>query len=71
MKTIKFSRDKKQVYLNGVEYKGYNVGDLPNSFGFKEKSQGIDENSVEQYTFGKDEWFNFRGLTYIIAPLKW
>ena len=34
MKTIKFI-GKNIIRLNGIEYKGYNVGDLPNSFGFK------------------------------------
>ena len=30
MKTIKF-KGKNTIFLNGIEYKGYNVGDLPNS----------------------------------------
>ncbi|RLI50830.1 hypothetical protein DRO61_03330 [Candidatus Bathyarchaeota archaeon] len=71
MKTIKFTKDKHKIYLNGIEYKGYHVGDLPNSFGFKEKSQGIDEDGIEQFKFGKDNWFNYKGLTFIEAPLKW
>ena len=41
MKTIKFI-GKNIIRLNGIEYKGYNVGDLPNSFGFKEKYLGQD-----------------------------
>ena len=36
MKTIKFT-SKTTCRLNGIEYKGYTVGNLPNSFGFKEK----------------------------------
>ena len=35
MNTIKFT-SKTTCRLNGIEYKGYTVGDLPNSFGFKE-----------------------------------
>ena len=30
MKTIKF-KGKNTIFLNGMEYKGYNVGDLPPS----------------------------------------
>jgi len=71
MKTIKFTRDKKIIYLNGIEYKGYNVGDLPNSFGFKEKYLGQDEDGIDQYKFGKNNWFNYKGLTFIEAPIKW
>jgi hypothetical protein len=71
MKTIKFTRDKKIIYLNGIEYKGYNVGDLPNSFGFKEKYLGQDEDGIDQYKFGKSNWFNYKGLTFIEAPIKW
>jgi hypothetical protein len=71
MKTIKFTRDKKIIYLSGIEYKGYNVGDLPNSFGFKEKYLGQDEDGIDQYKFGKSNWFNYKGLTFIEAPIKW
>ena len=71
MKTIKFTRDKKIIYLNGIEYKGYNVGDLPNSFGFKEKYLGQDEDGNHQYKYGKSEWFKYKGLTFVEAPIKW
>jgi len=71
MKTIKFTRDKNIIYLNGIEYKGYNVGDLPNSFGFKSKYLGQDEDGIDQYKSGKDNWFNYKGLTFIEAPLRW
>jgi len=70
MKTIKFT-SKTTIRLNGVDYKGYNVGDLPPSFGFKEISQGIGEDGIEEFKSGKDEWFNYKGLTYIKNPLKW
>jgi len=47
------------------------VGDLPNSFGFKEKYLGQDEDGIDQYKFGKSNWFNYKGLTFIEAPIKW
>jgi len=70
MKTIKF-KGKNTIFLNGIEYKGYNVGDLPNSFGFKKKHLGQDEEGNEQYKYGKSHWFNYKGLTFIEAPIKW
>ena len=60
MNTIKFT-SKTTCRLNGIEYKGYLVGDLPNSFGF------IYDGDRE----GKSHWFNYKGLTFIEAPLKW
>ena len=70
MKTIKF-KGKNTIFLNGIEYKGYNVGDLPNSFGFKEKYLGQDEDGNDQFKYGKSHWFKYNGLTFIEAPLKW
>ena len=64
MNTIKFT-SKTTCKLNGVDYKGYLVGDLPNSFGFKEKYLGLDEEGNDQYKFGKYKWFNYKGLTFI------
>ena len=64
MNTIKFT-SKTTCKLNGVDYKGYNVVDLPNSFGFKEKYLGPDEEGNDQYKFGKYKWFNYKGLTFI------
>ena len=69
MKTIKF-KGKNTIFLNGMEYKGYNVGDLPPSFGFFKKHNGFDEDGNEQYKYGKSNWFNYKGLTFIEAPLK-
>ena len=43
--------------IDGVEYKGYKVADLPPSFGFYYNK------NKEQY--GKSEWFNYKGLTYL------
>ena len=54
-----------------TEYKGYVVGDLPNSFGFKEKYLGQDEEGNDQFKYGKSHWFKYKGLTFIEAPLKW
>ena len=70
MKTIKF-KGKNTIFLNGIEYKGYIVGDLPNSFGFKEKYLGQDEDGNDQFKYGKSEWFNYKGLTFVEAPIKW
>ena len=66
MNTIKFT-SKTTCRLNGIDYKGYTVGDLPNSFGFKEKYLGQDEDGIDQYKFGKSEWFNLKGLTWVQA----
>ena len=51
MNTIKFT-SKTTCRLNGVNYKGYLIGDLPNSFGFKEIYLGQDEDGNDQYKFG-------------------
>jgi len=45
------------IKLNGVLYTPYLVGELPNTFGFINNSEDQD---------GYSEWFNFKGLTYII-----
>ena len=70
MNTIKFT-SKTTCRLNGIEYKGYTVGDLPNSFGFKEKYLGQDEDCNHQFKTGKSHWYKYKGLTWIKAPLKW
>ena len=70
MNTIKF-KGKNTIFLNGIEYKGYNVGDLPPSFGFKEKYLGQDEDGNDQYKFGKSEWFNYKGITFVEKPPQW
>ena len=44
--------NKTTIKLNNTTYKGYNVGDLPPSFGFKQ--QGDKQ--------GKYQWFNYNGL---------
>jgi len=60
MNTIKFT-SKTTCKLNGVDYKGYLVGELPNSFGF------IYNEDKEQN--GKSHWFNYKGLTFIEKTL--
>ena len=64
MNTIKFT-SKTTCRLNGIDYKGYTVGDLPNSFGFKEIYLGQDEEGNHQFKTGKSHWFNYKGLTWI------
>ena len=58
MKTIKFNRVNKNTILDGVGYRPYAVGELPNSFGFLLSEDGEQE--------GISKWFNLNGLTYVI-----
>ena len=57
MKDIKFLKNN-LIQLNGVLYTPYLVGDLPQSFGFIYDAEKDQE--------GTPEWFNYKGLTYII-----
>ena len=62
MQTIKkISKDR--IKLNGINYKGYSPGDLPQSFGYIKTQAQTDEGEVTD--FGIREWFNYKGLTYI------
>jgi hypothetical protein len=56
MNAIKFT-SKTSLKLNGVDYKGYTVGNLPKKFAFI-----YDEHDD---TEGITNWFNYKGLTYI------
>jgi len=56
MNTIKFT-SKTTLKLNGVNYKSYNIGKLPNAFGF------LYNEDKESYV--KSHWFNNKGLTFI------
>ena len=60
MNRIKFT-SKTTMKLNKKPYKGYNLGEIPPSFGFKykEKKQGI------------NKWFNYKGLTWVIDKDHW
>ena len=53
--------DKTTIKLKNTTYKGYNIGDLPPSFGFKYQNDKQ----------GKYQWFNYKGLTFVEAPQKW
>jgi len=55
--------NKEKITLNGVKYKGYNVGDLPPTFAYRQKETETDEGVV--IDFGTKDWFNHKGLTYI------
>ena len=66
MNTIKFT-SKTTCRLNGINYKGYLIGALPNSFGFKEKHIGQDEEGNDQYRIGHSQWFNLKGMTWLPA----
>jgi len=63
-KTIKYLKNN-IIKLDGVTYQGYCVGALPNSFGFKARFNGFNEDGDEIFKKGKDNWFNHKGLTYI------
>jgi len=58
MQTIKFLPNN-QIRLGNTTYKGYLIGNIPNSFGF------IEQNDKQ----GKSHWFNYKGLTYIEKTL--
>tara|TARA_R100001163_G_C5002386_1_gene151045 strand:+ start:155 stop:349 length:195 start_codon:yes stop_codon:yes gene_type:complete len=62
MHTIKrISKDR--IKLNGINYKGYMLGDLPPTFSYIKKEIETDEGIITD--FGIREWFNYNGLTYI------
>ena len=70
MNTIKFT-SKTTCLVNGIEYKGYTVGELPNSFGFIRKHNSYDEDGKDLYKYGKKYWFNYKGLTWMEKPPTW
>ena len=51
--------------LNRKLYKGYNLGEIPPSFGFDAKLEGIDENGQDKFKYGINKWFNYKGLTWV------
>jgi hypothetical protein len=55
--SIKFLKNN-LIRLNGVLYTPYTVGELPATFGFIF--------NADKETEGYSEFFNFKGLTYII-----
>jgi len=60
MKGLKFT-SKTTLKLDGILYKGYELGDLPPRFGFKyrDEKEGI------------YQWFNYKGLTWVIDKDHW
>ena len=54
MQQIKFLPNN-HIRLGKTTYKGYSIGNIPNSFGF------IFQNEKQ----GKSQWFNYKGLTYV------
>ena len=57
MNTIKTNRVNQNILMNGVKYRAYKIGELPNSFGY------IYDNVKESE--GTYQWFNYKGLTYL------
>ena len=55
MKTIQFLKDKR-IQLDGVIFRPYCIGDLPNNFGCINYGESD----------GVSEWFGYKGFTYII-----
>ena len=64
MNRIEFLKENR-IKLNGITYKGYSVCNLPTAFGMTEDVMDDDGNVVARLSL-IDEWFNHRGLTYII-----
>jgi hypothetical protein len=56
-KVSSFKRRESTIWLNKVEYTGFQIGYLPKRFAFIY--------DVEDEQDGLSSWFNFRGLTYI------
>jgi hypothetical protein len=56
MKNIKFLKTK-EIKLDGVKYRPYLIGSLPQKFAFI-----YDEYEDQD---GVTNWFNYKGLTYI------
>ncbi len=70
MNIIKFT-SKTTLKLNNIKYKGYLIGDLPPSFGFKEKFDGYDDKGNNKFKKGIKQWFNYKGLTWVINKDHW
>jgi hypothetical protein len=59
MQSIKF-KSNKTIKIGDDIYKPYTVGNLPPSFGFKNK---VVDGDIKK---GISEWFNYKGLTYLL-----
>ena len=55
--TIKFSRTKKELKLNGDIHVGFDLSNLPNKFAYIYDT--INDRD------GITKWFNYKGLTWI------
>jgi hypothetical protein len=55
--TIKFSRTKKELKLNGDIHVGFDLANLPNKFAYI-------YNDIAE-TGGVSKWFNYKGLTWV------
>ena len=64
MNKIEFLKENR-IKLNGITYKGYSVCNLPSAFGATEDVLDSDGNVVNRLSL-IDEWFNYKGLTYIV-----
>jgi len=64
MNRIKFT-SKTTLKLNKKPYKGYNLGEIPPSFGYLAKFDGIDDDGQDKFKYGINKWFNYKGLTWI------
>ena len=64
MKAIKFLKEDK-IELNGVVYKPYKICNLPPSFGMTENLRNDSGQVIQRFSL-IDEWFNYKGYTYII-----
>jgi len=64
MKRIKFLKGN-NIELDGVLYRGYSVCELPNQFGMTEDILD-DKGEIISRSSLIGEWFNYKGLTYII-----
>ena len=62
MGRIKFLK-RKEIELNGIVYKPYTICNLPTSFGMSEEFEDSD-GVIHKFPI-IDEWFNYKGYTYI------
>ena len=63
MNKIKYLKENK-IELNGIIYKPHTICNLPPTFGAVEEFE--DENGTMYKYPVISEWFNYKGLTYII-----
>ena len=77
MKTFRVNKENSDIVTYDTEteqvnrYRGYLLGDIPRNFGCMEFGTRLyDENNNlvngEDLDEGIPEWFNYKGLTYII-----